>query len=299
MRTFLVIILISTLSITVFGIEPDSHYAFTPKNFGLMYKEFKVRTVDNVSINVWFCPVQDSTNTGSRYLKKPVDREYKNDDTVKHPTIILCDADSNNMSYLLSQAYFLCMNGYNVITFDWRGFGKSQEWKFDENVACLDFLKDYDAVLDTVIRMKEVDNNRIGAHSFSTGAYISFLEFSARSEIKALAVRGMFTSYKELVKNVDLIDPGIKHPYPVDFNKPEYRAIDLAPKITKPVFFIVGEQDIRTPPEMSIRLLLTVNSFIRDLWIVKGAKHGGFEAPEVIDWKGFKQRMLDFYKQNL
>ncbi len=147
--------------------------------------------------------------------------------------------------------------------------------------------------------MKEVDNKRIGAFSFSTGAYISFLEFSARSEIKALAVRGMFTFYQELVKNLDRIDPKRSHPYPADFDKPEYRAIDLAPKITKPIFLIVGEHDVRTPPEMSLRLLSGVNSFIRDLWIVKGAGHGGFEAPEVIDWNGFKQRMLDFYKQNL
>jgi hypothetical protein len=50
---------------------------------------------------------------------------------------------------------------------------------------------------------------------------------------------------------------------------------------------------------MSIRLLLQVNSFVRDLWIVKGAKHGGWDAPEVIEYDAFVQRILDFYKQNL
>lgn len=300
MRIFLVIILISTLSVTVFGIEPDSHYAFKPEEFGLIYKEFQVKTIDKVSINVWFFPVQDSLSSGTRYyLKDAAKREYKVNDAVKYPTVILSNGDSNNMAYLIKQAQLLCMNGYNVITFDWRGFGKSQEWKFDENIACLAFLKDYNAVLDTVIQMKEVDNKRIGAFSFSTGAYISFLEFSARSEIKALAVRGMFTCYEEAVKNLDRINPKRRHPYPADFDKPEYRAIDLAPKITKPVFFIVGEHDDRTPPEMSLKLLFGINSFIRDLWIVKGAEHGGAEAPEVIDYNGFKQRFINFYKQNL
>jgi pimeloyl-ACP methyl ester carboxylesterase len=236
---------------------------------------------------------------GKRFYEIPLIREYKANDAFKYPTIILCNADANNMTYLIAQAQFLCINGFNVITFDWRGFGKSQKWKFDENIACLDFLKDYDAVLDTVIKMKEVDNKRIGSHSFSTGAYISFLEFAVRSEIKALAVRGMFTCYEEAVKNLDIVDPKRSHPYPSDFDKPEYRAIDMSPKITKPIFLIVGEHDVRTPPEMSLRLLSAVNSFVRDLWIVKGAEHGGHEAPEVIDWKGFKQRMIDFYKQNL
>ncbi len=136
MRTLLTIILISTLSTVVLGIKPAPHYAFKPEEFGLIYKEFQVKTVDHVSINVWFFPVQDSTNTG-RYKKKAPVREYKADDQTKYPTVILCDADSNNMAYLIMQAQFLGTNGFNVVTFDWRGFGKSQKWKFDENIACL------------------------------------------------------------------------------------------------------------------------------------------------------------------
>lgn len=297
MKNFLIVILISILPFSVLGIRPDSLYVFMPQDFGLIYKEFQVKTRDNISINVWFYPAQDTLGYGA-YKEGRIVKNYQVD-IDKKPTIIICNADANSMSYHIGNVRYLCPQGYNVVTFDWRGFGKSQKWKFNENIACLEFLKDYNAVLDTVIQMKEVDNKRIGAYSFSTGAYISFLEFSLRSEIKALVVRGMFTSYKDIVKNLDRIDPERIHPYPAAFDQPEYRAIDLAPQITKPILLIVGEHDVRTPPEMSIKLLSNINSFIRDLWIVKGAEHGGQDGPEAIDWEGFKQRTLNFFQQNL
>lgn len=297
MKNFLIVILISILPFSVFGIRPDSLYVFMPQDFGLVYKEFQVKTTDNVSINVWFFPAQD-TMSFATYKQGSTLKDYKAD-IDKKPTIIICNADANSMCYHIGNVRYLCPNGYNVVTFDWRGFAKSQKWKFDKNMACLEFLKDYNAVLDTVIQMKEVDNKRIGAYSFSTGAYISFLEFSVRSEIKALAVRGMFTSYKDIIPNLDRIDPEREHPYPAAFDLPEYRAIDLAPQVTKPILFIVGEHDVRTPPEMSIELLSNMGSFIRGLWIVKGAEHGGQDGPEATDWKGFKQRTLNFFKENL
>lgn len=293
----MLIILTLILPTAVLGIRPDSVYVFMPQDFGLVYKEFQVKTTDNVSINVWFFPAQD-TLSFSTYKKGSTMKNYQAD-IDKKPTIIICNADANSMCYHIGNVRYLCPNGYNVVTFDWRGFGKSQKWKFGKDMACLEFLKDYDAVLDTVIQMKEVDNQRIGAYSFSTGAYISFLELSLRSEIKALAVRGMFTSYKDIIPNLDRIDPERTHSYPAAFDLPEYRAIDIAPRITKPVLLIVGEHDVRTPPEMSIALLSKINSFTRNLWIVKGAEHGGQKGPEVVEWERFKQRTIDFFRQNL
>jgi pimeloyl-ACP methyl ester carboxylesterase len=289
------------LSFAAKAILPDTAYLFAPSAWGLMYKEFKVTAVDNVSINAWFIPAQATLHRDSLRLDgRNPNREYKVDETVKKPTIIICDGDALNMTYLIGFAYFLCANGYNVVTFDWRGFGESQRWAFDANIACADFLKDYDAVVDAVVKFPDVDSNRIGAYGFSTGAYVSFLEFSRRREVKALAVRGMFTSYAELVKELDVVDPKRAHPYPAIFDAPTYSAISVAPSIKKPVFFIVGEHDVRTPPEMSIKLLSRINSHVRNLWIVKGAEHGGRNGPEYIEGGlQFEQRLVEFFNLNL
>jgi pimeloyl-ACP methyl ester carboxylesterase len=283
--------------IFAFGIKPDTTYLFTPSNYGLMYKELKIKTSDNILLNAWFYPAQEliSMDSMKYYQDGDLIRTYVVDESIKKPTIIICDGDANNMIYLISYACFLCSNGYNVLTFDWRGFGKSQKWTFDNNIVCTEFITDYNAVLDTLVNLPCVDNNRIGAYGFSTGAYISFLQFSKRKEIKALVVRGMFTSYLNVVNNLDIVQPD----YPYIFDDDDYKAIEIAKNITKPVLFIVGENDDRTPKEMSIKLLSQINSFVRDLWIVKGAGHGGNIAPEIVEWDNFKQRMIDFFRQNL
>lgn len=299
-RNFIIIIVFYFLQTFALGIKPDSVYAFTPQMRGMMYKEFQVKTPDNIRLNVWFYPAQEllSDDSIKKYLEdEHLEREYVVDESIKKPTILICNGDANNMAYLLSYATFLCPNGYNVLTFDWRGFGKSQEWKFNEEIICKEFIIDYNTVLDTLIKLPGVDSSRIGAFGFSTGAYISFLQFSSRKEIKALSVRGMYTSYADAVKYLDVIRDN--NFYPSIFDNEDYKAIAIAQNIYKPIFFIVGENDERTPSEMSIRLLLRVNSFVRNLWIVKGAKHDGWDAPEVIEYDAFVQRMLDFYKQNL
>jgi pimeloyl-ACP methyl ester carboxylesterase len=240
-RNFIFLILFYFLPIFVLGIRPDSTYAFTPQARGMMYKEFQVKTSDNIQLNVWFYPAQEllSEDSMKKYLdNEHLEREYVVDESIKKPTILICNGDANNMAYLLGFATFLCPNGYNVVTFDWRGFGKSQEWKFGKDIACQEFIIDYNTVLDTLIKLPGVDSSRIGAFGFSTGAYISFLQFPLRKEIKALTVRGMFTSYADVVKYLDVIK-GTKQFYPSIFDDEDYKAIAIAPNIYKPIFLLL------------------------------------------------------------
>ncbi len=50
---------------------------------------------------------------------------------------------------------------------------------------------------------------------------------------------------------------------------------------------------------MSIELLTFINSNVRELWIVDKAKHGGLEAPEVVDYINFYNKISRFFKENL
>lgn len=109
-KKLLILTLIFTLSFSLsFGMKPEKKYVGTPKTYGFTYKELKVKTIDNFEINTWHLAPKGK-------IKKNI-------------TIVLCSGDSGNMSYLIGQAVNLLYLGYNVITFDYRGFGQSQEFK--------------------------------------------------------------------------------------------------------------------------------------------------------------------------
>ena len=303
MKRIIAFISILSISLTVFGINPDTVYRYRPEQYGLIFKEFKVKTEDNFLINVWFYPVQEAIPEDSilsHYWTNPIKKPYiaKQWNT---PTIIICDGDAGNMGASISLALFLTKAGFNVVTFDWRGFGKSQAWNYGENIVEPFFLTDYNAVLDTILTFPEVNTSQIGAYSVSTGSYITMLQCAKRKEIKAVVLRGTFTNYQEattVLNNNIYHNPQLLLYHPL-FDTPEYDVWDLAPSITKPVFFIVGEHDIRTPPEMSIRLMGRINSNVRQLWIVEGAEHGGYLAPEIVKWEEFQERFITFFRQNL
>lgn len=51
----------------------------------------------------------------------------------QHTTMVLAGTDSGNMSSFLFQARALAAAGYQVLLFDYRGFGHSQAFAIDQN----------------------------------------------------------------------------------------------------------------------------------------------------------------------
>ena len=87
-RLFTFLVLVFLLQ-TVFALKPERKYQYRPEIFGLIYKEFKVKTEDNLKLNVWFFPAQD-TLPRIKSWKNPVRRDYATIDNQKRPTIIVC-----------------------------------------------------------------------------------------------------------------------------------------------------------------------------------------------------------------
>ena len=70
--------------------------------------------------------------------------------------------------------YFMCNHGYNVVTFDWRGFGGSDKWPINQDYLCYtEFFKDINAVVDTVKTLQAVDSKNIGIYGASMSAFVS------------------------------------------------------------------------------------------------------------------------------
>ena len=301
-KILLSLILFSLLKIG-FALKPDTTYSLKPEIYGLMYKDYKVKTKDNYLINVWFYPAQKAlSNDSMRYYfnKKTEIRPFKLSNDNKKPTIIICDGDAQNMSNpLLSFAYMYCTNGFNVITFDWRGFGKSQYFPIDTNyLVYSEFITDYLAVIDFSTKIETVDENRIGVFGFSTGAFLSYAVAYKSDKVKAIIARGIFTDYASIKANLIKNNPKktyLLYPKNIDKFSPRHTWNDFS----KPIFLIVGDLDETTPKKNSIEIISNVKSNVRELWIVKNAKHGGINAPEIVENKLFIKKTVRFFNENL
>lgn len=277
------------------ALKPDRKYQFRPESFGLIYKELKIRTSDNYLINTWFFPAQDSVPWGI-YLQNPIKREYQTINSNKLPTIIICPGDAGNMAPLIQFAFYMCPKGYNVVLFDWRGFGESDDWKINENYLCYtEFFKDYNSVIDSIKLLNEVDSNKIGIYGFSTGAYLSFPIIYQRSDIQCFIGRALATDlenikdYWEKKDNEQLIIPS-------DYPKYLYPK-NIADQFLRPCFLIVGEFDEITPPWMTQKIFEKLKGD-KEIWIVKNADHRP-EWNESVGFRNYITRMLVFYDKYL
>lgn len=287
----------------IYGLKPDSVYIVRPENYGLIYKELEVHTQDGYNIKTWFFPAQEliTYNKDSliSYFENPRKRQYQLIDDRSKPTIIICNGDAANMSGSLVYVRGLVPNGYNIVTFDWRGFGESGKFPIDPDMLFYtEFLLDYEAVINKVSSIEKVDNKNIGVYGFSTGALFSFAVSHINSDIKCFAGRALMTNPEDFLSFFYDEKPEEKEKVKIPLDFSSLYPINLAPSFTKPVFLIVGESDQRTPVSMSEKIYNELKGE-KKIWIVKDAEHGGNRAPEFIDFQLFLNKIISFYDLHL
>jgi pimeloyl-ACP methyl ester carboxylesterase len=294
MHRFLIFILLISFNQSIFALRPDRVYPYRPDIFGMIYKEFKIKTKDNIKINTWFFPAQDTLPL-STTIKNPIKREYSVIDNKRRPTIIICPADAGNMAPLAQFAHYICVHGYNVVTFDWRGFGESDNWTIDETNLCYTaFFNDINAVVDSIKHLSEVDTMNIGMFGFSMSAFVSFPVFNQRKDVKCFIGRALSTDYEGIrdywAKKNKIVN------IPSDYTNDFYPK-NIAGQISKPCFLIVGELDSLTPPLMAQNIYSKLKGE-KEIWIVKDVGHG-VEWDKKIGLKNFTNKMIEFYDKHL
>lgn len=142
----------------VSAINPMREYKMRPENFQLNYRELKIETEDGYQLNTWIMEPE----TGS---ENPV-------------TVIVAGSDAGNMGFNLPYAFYLLRSGYRVVTFDYRGFGDSTEFKFDpKNVYHSEYITDFVSVLNWC--REELKPEKIGVLAFSMGTLVTAAGYSA------------------------------------------------------------------------------------------------------------------------
>ena len=183
------------------AIIPDTVYIRKPESMELIYRNLEVITNDGYKIETWFFPAQNPPSESE--LRNPNEnrRTHEAPGEAKRPTIIICNGDAGNMSYFqLYLAKNWTSRGFNVVTFDWRGFGKSSPFAMDRNYLCYtEMLEDYRAVIRKTSEQEEVLDGATAIVGWSTGAYLSMITAHTDNLVNAFIGRSLPTDFDDFI----------------------------------------------------------------------------------------------------
>lgn len=203
----------------------------------------------------------------------------------------------NSLAHVMS----LARAGYNIVTFDWRGFGESSEWPMNPDYMCYtEMLIDYNAVIDAVLKLDEVDTSRVGVMGWSTGGYLSWITAYQRPEVKCFVGRGVPSTFEECLPLIKKATG--KQDSNVIVPKEFPTALmpgNSANRFNKPVLLIVGKYDDRTPVWMSEKIIELLPGKEKRLVVFSEAGHGGEQDPMVVDYERYMSEIKKFLDEYL
>ncbi len=203
-------------------------------------------------------------------------------------TLVHCHGNKGNISQHFSELLFLCEAGYNLMMFDYQGFGESEG-----RPSPVAIVQDAIAALDYVKSRPDVDKNRIGLFGQSLGGAAASEAMAKDPTIRCLLLEGTFTTYREMAwetllgKIFFLVTLFLIPPRgPLKFIS------HVAPR---PVLIIHGDSDGRVPVKFAYRLYEKARDK-KSLLIIKGFHHlQGREGRE----PEYERKILEFLKANL
>lgn len=158
--------------------HPTKKTYFTPKQMGFSYTSEMIQTKDHVKINVW---------------------KIKNQ-KVETPKAVILQFHGNgqNMSSHFLSLVWLVNHGYELIVFDYRGYGESEgEPDPDDNI------EDSKLVLDLALKEANDQGVKLIVYGQSLGGAIamrSLAEWEGKQNVVLLCIDGSFASYRKVAK---------------------------------------------------------------------------------------------------
>jgi pimeloyl-ACP methyl ester carboxylesterase len=208
--------------------------------------------------------------------------------------VLLVHGSNADRTQLLPEARTLSRAGYGLLLFDQPGNGESGgEKRRGEEAEFLNLAVDF---LATEPGLRP---GGIGAYGFSSGAAYLAEAAAKDARIRAVVLAGCYGDDEEYILHYAGRGPlsglpalwaarweGLAFPHPLA------RIPAIAPRA---VFLIAGDRDPTVPWESSEQLYAAAHE-PKELWIVHGAGHGGYEA---IAGEEYGRRLVAFFDRAL
>lgn len=216
-------------------------------------KDCWIKTEDSVKIHGWFAGAENAK-----------------------ATLIIAHGNGGNISYghILMRA--LQRRGYNVLMYDYRGYGRSEGSPTENGL-----YRDGRAAYDYALALPGVHPSRVILWGTSLGGAVA-LDVATQRPIAGLILESTFTSAKDVAKML--------YPFlPVQFFlHTKFNSIDKIRTMTIPILIMHGSHDTILPLGLGRRLYQAANE-PKEFYEIAGADHndtffvGGDEYYQRVD----------------
>lgn len=251
--------------------QPHRHIVSTPGQFGLEYHPVEFKAADGTALFAWFLPARGAPRASVLYLH----------------------GNAENISTHFANVAWMPAAGFNVLAFDYRGYGGSQGSPTLEGVQL-----DVDAAMRTLLALPRVDPQRIIIFGQSLGGALA-IHYAAQSDyranVRAIVVDSAFSDYRRIVRD-KAASFFLTWPFQwllqqtVDNNFSPAASVHAVSPI--PLLFIHGERDSVVPVEHSRRLYARAAE-PKELWVVPDAGH-----IQAVKNKDVRRRLTEFLRRH-
>ena len=235
----------------------------TPAQWGLKFEPVDFKSADGTSLHGWFMPAKGRTAQTAK------------------GTIVFSHGNAGSMSYHLGFCVWMVEAGYNVLLYDYRGFGKS-----GGSVERRGMIDDVKAAFAYIFKRPDIDHTRIASfgHSLGGAQSVTALGESPVKGLRAIIIDGAFASYQAMAR---IIGGQLGASLVTDELSPRDFVKKLAPV---PFLVVHGDNDEIVPVSQGLQLYQAAGQ-PKTLFEVKSGQHGtslsanaGAYRKKVIAW---------------
>jgi len=251
--------------------QPHRYIVSTPGQYGVEYQPVEFKAEDGTALFAWFLPARGEPRGSVLYLH----------------------GNAENISTHFANVAWMPAAGFNVLAFDYRGYGGSQGSPTLEGVQL-----DIDAAMRTLLERPDVDPARIIIFGQSLGGALA-IHYAASSEyranVRAIVIDSAFSDYRRIVKDKAA---SFFLTWPFQWLLPQTVDNDFSPAASVrevspiPLLFIHGERDSIVPVEHSRRLYARAAE-PKEIWVVPDAGH-----IQAVKNKELRKRLTEFLRRH-
>ena len=239
-----------------------------PEAYGLRHKEVELSAPGGPKLRGWLVESKAGTSRG---------------------LVVHVHGNAANISVHGPAVYFIARGGYDLLLFDYRGFGESGGTITREGVVA-----DARAALDLGASIARKRHLRMSVFGQSMGAAVGIVASAGRKDLASAVFEAPFTSFRAISRDVLRRAPGIGQALApltglvvAKGNDP----IDHVGKLACPVMIVHGQEDTLVPHWMGVKLHEAAPN-PKELFSVKGYGHLAPGSRQI--QRAYEARVLGF-----